>query len=96
MLWFLISSVAAAPVIPCATTRPAPTHERYLIFASGHVRSLSATAETLYRRIVVPTRPAAVDVVYSVWHDAGYACEERILRDVQTRYNFTVYHDAPV
>ena len=93
MLWFLISSVAAAPIIPCATTRPAPTHERYLIFASGHVRSLSSTAETLYRHVVGPTRPAAVDVVYGVWHDAGYGCEERILRDVQTRYKFTVYTD---
>ena len=93
MLWFLISSVAAAPVIPCATTRPAPTHERYLVFASGHVRSLSETAETLYRRLVVPTRPAAVDVVYSIWHDAGYGCEERILQNIQERYNFTIYHD---
>ena len=93
MLWFLISSVAAAPVIPCATTRPAPTHERYLIFASGHVRSLSATAETLYRRIVVPTRPAAVDVVYSVWHDTGYGCEERILRNISRALQFTVYTD---
>jgi hypothetical protein len=93
MLWFLISSVAAAPIIPCATTRPAPTHERYLVFASGHVRSLSSTAETLYRHVVVPTRPAAVDVVYSVWHDAGYGCEERILREVQTRYSFTVLTD---
>ena len=87
------SVVAAAPIIPCATTRPAPTHERYLVFASGHVRSLAATAETLYRHVIGPTRPAAVDVVYSVWHDAGYGCEERILRDVQTRYNFTVYTD---
>ena len=94
MLWFLISSVAAAPIIPCATTRPAATHERYLVFASGHVRSLSATAETLYRRVVVPTRPAAVDVVYSVWHDAGYGCEERILRNIQERYNFTIFHDS--
>ena len=93
MLWFLISSVAAAPVIPCATTRPAPTHERYLVFASGHVRSLSETAETLYRRLVVPTRPAAVDVVYSIWHDAGYGCEERILQNIQERYNFTIFHD---
>ena len=97
VLWLLgVSSVvaaAAAPTpVPCVTTtRPAPTHERYLIFASGHVRSLSATAETLYRRIVVPTRPAAVDVVYSVWHDTGYGCEERILRNV-TRYNFTIFH----
>jgi len=98
MLWALGFSsfvvVAAVPTpVPCATTRPAPTHERYLIFASGHVRSIAATAETLHRRVVVPTRPAAVDVVYSVWLDAGYGCEERILRDVQTRYNFTIYTD---
>ena len=94
-LWALgcIVAAAAAPIVPCATTRPAPTHERYLIFASGHVRSLASTAETLHRRIVVPTRPAAVDVVYSVWHDAGYGCEERILRNIQERYNFTVYTD---
>ena len=99
VLWLLgISSVvaaAAAPTpVPCVTTtRPASKSERYLVFASGHVRSLSATAETLHRRIVMPTRPAAVDVVYSVWSDAGYGCEERILREVQTRYNFTVYTD---
>ena len=99
VLWLLgVSSVvaaAAAPTpVPCVTTtRPASKSERYLIFASGHVRSLSATAETLHRRIVMPTRPAAVDVVYSVWSDAGYGCEERILRDVQTRFNFTVYTD---
>ena len=99
VLWLLgISSVvaaAAAPTpVPCVTTtRPASKSQRYLVFASGHVRSLAATAETLHRRVVVPTRPAAVDVVYSVWHDAGYSCEERILQDVQTRYNFTIYHD---
>ena len=87
------SVVAAAPIIPCATTRPASKSERYLVFASGHVRSLAATAETLYRHVVGPTRPAAVDVVYSVWHDAGYGCEERILRNNQERYNFTVYTD---
>ena len=95
-LWALVCIVAAAAAptpVPCATTRPAPTHERYLIFASGHVRSLAATAETLYRHVVGPTRPAAVDVVYSVWHDAGYGCEERILQNVQARYNFTIYHD---
>ena len=83
MLWALgVGSfvVAAAPTpVPCVTTtRPAPPHERYLIFASGHVRSLNSTAETLYRHVVGPTRPAAVDVVYSVWHDAGSGCEERI------------------
>ena len=94
-LWALgcIVAAAAAPIVPCATTRPAPTHERYLIFASGHVRSLAATAETLYRHVVLPTRPAVVDVVYSVWHDAGYGCEERILQNSQERYNFTIYHD---
>ena len=95
-LWALVCIVAAAAAPtppPCVTTRPASKSERYLVFASGHVRSLAATAETLYRHVVVPTRPAAVDVVYSVWHDAGYGCEERILRDVQTRYNSTVFHD---
>jgi hypothetical protein len=96
-LWALVCIVAAAAAptpVPCVTTtRPASKSERYLVFASGHVRSLSSTAETLYRHVVVPTRPAAVDVVYSVWHDAGYGCEERILRDVQTRYNFTVLTD---
>ena len=36
---------------------------------------------------------AAVDVVYSArQYDAGYGCEERILRNV-TRYNFTLFHD---
>ena len=68
-LWALgcIVAAAAAPIVPCATTRPAPTHERYLVFASGHVRSLAATAETLYRHVVVPTRPAAVDDRLRTW-----------------------------
>ena len=95
-LWAVVCIVAAAAAptsVPCVTTRPASTSERYLVFASGHVRSLSSTAETLYRHVVVPTRPAAVDVIYNVWHDAGYGCEERILRNIQERYKFTIFHD---
>ena len=48
-LWALVCIVAAAAAPtppPCVTTRPASKSERYLIFASGHVRSLAATAET--------------------------------------------------
>ena len=81
--------------VPCATTRPAPTHERYLVFASGHVRSLSATAETLHRHVVAD-RPAVVDVVYSVWHDAGYGCEERILRTSRALQLYDFPRPAPV
>ena len=77
-----------------ATTRPAPTHERYLDLRV-RPRAQPVGDGEAYQTVVVPTRPA-VDVVYSVWHDAGYGCEERILPEIPERYNFTVYRPAAV
>ena len=96
MVLWLLSPPQRTPVPCVTTTRPASKSALPRLRVRPRAR-LSSTAETLHRRIVMPTRPAAVDVVYSVWSDAGYGCEERILRDVQTRYNFyCVYRPAPV
>ena len=80
------------PPAACATERTASQAPRYLVLATGHVRSVKLAAESIYDHIVVPTRPAVVDVVLHVWHDEGYRCEAAAL-DVARRRNFTVLYD---
>ena len=100
---FLAACVAAAAYgavldrgrdehVACATGRPASRARRHLVVATGHVRSIVHAASKLYEHVVAPTR-SPVDVVFLVWHDAGYGCEERALAAARDRFNFTVLHD---
>ena len=86
---FLAACVAAAAYgavldrgrdehVACATGRPASRARRHLVVATGHVRSIVHAASKLHEHVVAPTR-SPVDVVFLVWHDAGYGCEERAL-----------------
>ena len=103
MTRFLAACVAAAAYgavldrgrdehVACATGRPASRARRHLVVATGHVRSIVHAASKLYEHVVAPTR-SPVDVVFLVWHDAGYGCEERALAAARDRFNFTVLHD---
>lgn len=77
--------------VPCATTPPASHARRFLVVATGHVRSLATSAASLHARVVRAT-PAPVDVVYVLWHDEGYGCEAAAL-SAAADLNFSVFYD---